>query len=101
MVRREVERAEVVPLRLGFRAGRDRKAELAKDALDLLDDERDGVLCAAPLPARGHRRIGELAGRRTRCRQLELTRFIRVRDLLLRRVELPSRARSIVLGELA
>ena len=57
VVRREVERAEVVPLRLRLGPLGDGEAELAEDLLDLFDDERDRMLGAAPLPPRGQREI--------------------------------------------
>ena len=57
MVRREIQRAEVVPFGFRFGAGDSREAELAKDVFDLFDDERDGMLRAAPLMASGHRGV--------------------------------------------
>jgi hypothetical protein len=54
MVAREVERAEVVPVGLGFGAQRDGEAELAEDVLDLVHDERDRVFGAQPLSAARH-----------------------------------------------
>src|ERR1051325_9418399 len=64
MVRREVERAEVVPVRLGLRALSNRETKFSKYRLDLLDDERDRMFGAAPLAAGGQRQ--GFAGRRGR-----------------------------------
>ena len=57
MIRRKVQRAEVVPLVLDLGARRDREAQVAEDSLDFLEDDGDGMLSAAPLAARGHREI--------------------------------------------
>ena len=74
VVRREVQRAEVVPLRLGLGAEGDGEAELAEDRLDLLDDERDGMLGAAPLAPRRQREIVAAARRRARDRATSCAR---------------------------
>src|ERR1700741_4926431 len=57
MIGREVERREVVPLRLRLGAERNGEAELAEDVLYLFDDQRDRMLRAKPLSACRHREI--------------------------------------------
>src|SRR5579862_2491747 len=48
MVRRKIERAEVVPLCFGLGTEGDGEAQLTEDFLDLFDDDRDGMLSPAP-----------------------------------------------------
>ena len=57
MAGRKVERGEVIPLGFRFGAQRDRESELAENFRYLLDYQRDGMLGAAPLPARRHREV--------------------------------------------
>src|SRR3990170_5010117 len=57
MVRRKVERGEVVPLGFRFRPQRDREAQSAEDSLDLLDYLGDWVSRTPPLVTRGHGQI--------------------------------------------
>jgi hypothetical protein len=49
----EIERPEVVPLRLGLGAERDGETQLAEDGADLVDHEGDGMEGAGPVVARG------------------------------------------------
>src|SRR2546425_5643264 len=74
MVLGEVQRVEVVALRLRFRTDDAREAKLLEDVADLVHDLRDDVQPAAPLaPARhGEIDIGET---RRAALELTLTRF--------------------------
>src|SRR5687768_2163017 len=54
VVRGEIERGEIVPLRFRFGPERDGEAEAAEDVLDLLDHLRDGMSCTTPALARRH-----------------------------------------------
>src|SRR5437867_8672171 len=100
MVRRKVECAEVVPLRLCFRPNGDGEAELAKDCLDFLDDDGDRMLRAAPGLAAGERRIGERGMRAAQRRGKRALAFrVRFRELRLDCVERAPSLRSSVLRQ--
>jgi len=72
VVRREVERAEVIPLALRLRAERDGEAQLAEDRPDLVDDVGHRMHATRPRAPRGHGEV-ERGPRRTGCRELQLT----------------------------
>ena len=95
MVRREVERLEVVPLALRLGPHRDREPELAEDRADLVDDRRDGVHRADPAAPRGHREIerGPATGG---CRLARGERVERLLDGALQAVERDARVASIL-----
>ncbi len=57
MVGREVEREEVVPLRLDLRAQRDRESDLAENVYDLIHHAGDGMLGADPARSGRHGEI--------------------------------------------
>ena len=85
MVLGEIQRVEIVVLGLGFGTDDAREAKLFEDVADLVDDLRDEMEAAAPLPASGHREIG--AGERGGAAlELELTRCDRRLKLMLQRV---------------
>jgi hypothetical protein len=69
MVLGEVQRVEVVALRLGFRSDDAREAELFEDVADLIHDLGDDVDAAAPLAPARH---GEIDRGETRHAALEL-----------------------------
>ena len=62
MIRREVERTEVVPFGFRFRAERDREAELAEDLADLIDDQCHRMERALPFASRRHGRVEGAGG---------------------------------------
>src|SRR5689334_16848148 len=57
VIRREIERSEVVPVAFSLRAERDSKAKLAEDVLDLFDHDGDGMSPAFPAAAGRHSEI--------------------------------------------
>src|SRR5262245_40948997 len=98
MVRRKVQRVEVVPVRLRLRALRDGEPELAEDAFDLLDDDGDRMLRAAPLASRRHRQVGRrrVGGARERYRGPAL--YVERLNARLRLVEALARRRLVRAG---
>src|SRR5438552_15357218 len=80
MILGEIQRVEVVALRLGFRAGDARETELAEDVADLVDDLGDEMQSAPPLPAAGHRVI-HIGERRGAALELDHTRLTRMLEL--------------------
>ncbi len=64
MIRREVERAEVVPLGLDFGSGGPREAQAVEDLDDLLGDSGDRMLRPNPAAAAGHGEIHPFTGAR-------------------------------------
>src|SRR5438105_391771 len=69
VIGRKVERSEIVPLCFRLGPKRDGESQLAKNVLDLLDDERHRMLRAQPLTAPRHSEI-DLSMRRACCVQL-------------------------------
>ena len=98
MVGRKVERPEVVPLGLRLGPLGDGEPELAKDLLDLFDDERDRMFRAAPLPSRRQREILANAGGR-RAGDASRTFGERGVQSRARLVESLARGRLVFLGD--
>jgi hypothetical protein len=99
MVRREVERAEVVPVVLDFRAIGDVIAEPRKDRADAIERARDRVQSAAIAVAAGQRDVdafGDEARRGFGAVEFVLARGKRVGDALLRQIDLGATLLALV-----
>jgi hypothetical protein len=94
MIRRKVQRAEVVPLVLGLGPRRDGEAQIAEDRLDFVHHDRDRMPGAPPLAARGHREV-ERSGRGRGGRELGASIRDGSFELLLYCIEERTESRTI------